>query len=176
MSYVIKDYRSKKPIRVREYTRNGKKGFELTVFIEKAKIASLVAVIVASSYVCTFFAGALTIPRVEAQVITETVKDTTLPPVLLRIEKAESHGNQYCNDDAISRNLCKASSKGTVLMKANKDGSVDIGIAQINNKAWGAQAVKLGYDLNTKEDNEAMMTWIYQNYGTDPWYSSSKNW
>ncbi len=178
-SYTIKDYRSKRPITVREYTRNGHKGVEFSfkVFVRKATIITLSAVIIASSYVCTYFAGSLNAPtRVEAQTVTQVVPDTTIPPVLKRIEMAESHGNQYCNDDAIARKLCKPAAKGTVLMRANTNKSVDVGEYQLNNNAWGAKAVSLGYDITTPKGNEAMALWIYQNVGTGPWYSSSNNW
>lgn len=100
----------------------------------------------------------------------------TMAPVLDRIAKAESHGSHYCTDDLIRTSMCKASSKGQVLLHANVKGSVDIGKYQINNEAWGAQATKLGLNLFDPADNEKMARWIYSNYGTEPWYSSKANW
>lgn len=180
-SYTIRDYRSKRPIQVRAHTRNGKKGFLITLqlFVRKATIVTLVAIIVASSYISTYLLGSLNAPiAVHAQVITKTVEvaDTTMPPVLKRIELAESGGSQFCDAKAIGRRFCKATAKGTVLMRANTNGSTDIGEFQINNYAYGAEAVSLGYDLNTEEGNESMARYIYAHQGTEPWYSSKANW
>jgi hypothetical protein len=72
--------------------------------------------------------------------------------------------------------MCSQSQNGLVLTRVNKNGSLDIGIAQINDKTWGAQATSLGYDLYTKEGNEAMAKFILSKYGTKPWYLSAKTW
>lgn len=179
MSYKILDYRSRKPITVRTHTRNGRLGFmvQIKFFVRQATIYSLIAIIVVSSYASTYFLGMLNAPIVaEAQVITQTVKDPTIPPVLLRINKAETHDNQFCSADAIARKYCHSYQKGEVLETTNTNGSVDIGEYAINNAAYGAQAMKLGYDIYTEQGNQDMATWIYQNVGTGPWYASEANW
>jgi hypothetical protein len=94
---------------------------------------------------------------------TVEVADSTIPPVLLRIMKCESDNHQY-------------GKTGQVLMKANTNGSVDVGVMQINVSIWGSKAKELGYDLTKESDNIAMGEWIYGNYGTEPWYLSAKCW
>lgn len=83
-------------------------------------------------------------------------------PILDRIMKCESKGSHYQN--------------GQVKVNVNKNGSVDIGIYQINLRAWGAKASAMGLDLTKEKDNEAMAKWIYENVGTGPWYSSENCW
>lgn len=84
-------------------------------------------------------------------------------PVLDRIAKCESSSHHNA-------------SSGMTLLHANSDGSVDIGLYQINNLAWGKKATQLGYDLFTEAGNRAMALYIYKNAGTEPWYSSAKCW
>ena len=83
-------------------------------------------------------------------------------PVMERIAKCESPTGHYKN--------------GQVVLLGNKNGSVDIGKYQINNKIWGVKAQELGYNLFIEKDNEAMAFWIYKNYGTDPWIFSKSCW
>lgn len=64
---------------------------------------------------------------------------------------------------------------GQVIFNANSNGSVDIGKYQINT-VWFKKATELGYDLTNEKDNEAFAMWIYDNHGTEPWYSSVKCW
>lgn len=85
-----------------------------------------------------------------------------LPPVLQRIIKAESGGHQF-------------GPSGQVLMRPNKNGTVDVGIAQINT-VWFKKAHELGLDLTKEEDNIKMAEFIYENYGTDAWNSSKARW
>lgn len=65
---------------------------------------------------------------------------------------------------------------GQVLMRANKNGTIDIGKWQINLTYWGKKATELGYDLTKETDNEKMATWIYENKGTSDWSASQKCW
>lgn len=101
--------------------------------------------------------GATANPIVKAEVI-----DGPIPPVLERIMNCESKGQQF-------------GKSGQVLMSPNVNGTVDLGIAQINT-VWFAKATELGYDLTKEEDNIKMATWIYENKGTGPWSSSAKCW
>jgi hypothetical protein len=146
-------------------------------------IYTLFGIIFVSSVTSAWFGGELyrvyhPVDVVEAQMITNTVKVpyTPVPPVMSRIKKAETHGDQYCNADAIANKFCTSYQKGEVLETTNTDRSVDIGEYAINNKAFGAQAVQLGYDIYTADGNEAMAMWIYENVGTGPWYSSKSRW
>jgi hypothetical protein len=66
--------------------------------------------------------------------------------------------------------------KGQVLVRGNKNGSVDVGRFQINVSIWGAKASSLGYDIFTEKGNTEMAYWIYANHGTEPWYLSAKCW
>ena len=97
-------------------------------------------------------------------------------PVLGRIAKAESRNSHFCTDDLIKHKMCRTAEKGQTLTSPNKNGTVDVGRYQINVDTWGAEATKLGYDIFNEKENEQMAYWIYRNYGTDPWYSSAKNW
>lgn len=92
-----------------------------------------------------------------------TVEIVAKAPVLDRIAQCESGNTQYAKN-------------GQVLLRANDNGSVDIGVMQINNAIWGAKATALGYNLFIEADNRAMAEYIYQNYGTSPWVLSSHCW
>jgi hypothetical protein len=105
------------------------------------------------------------VPVVKAEVLatsTPQAPHSDLPPVLQRIIKAESGGHQF-------------GPSGQVLVRANTNGTVDMGIAQINT-VWFKKAHELGLDLTKEEDNIKMAVWIYENKGTGPWESSRKNW
>jgi hypothetical protein len=52
----------------------------------------------------------------------------------------------------------------------------DIGLAQINLPIWGPQALKLGFDIYSYEGNLKMAKWIFDKYGSNPWYLSSHCW
>lgn len=52
----------------------------------------------------------------------------------------------------------------------------DIGLAQINLPSWGNKALELGYDIFTPEGNLGMAKWIYDTYGSAPWYLSKGCW
>ena len=102
-------------------------------------------------------------PIIETKTVQVTVIATSSTPVIDRIEKCESNNSQFDKN-------------GQVLMMANQNGSVDVGIMQINVRLWGAQASKLGYDLTKQVDNEAFGHWLYANYGTEPWVYSKPCW
>lgn len=84
-----------------------------------------------------------------------------IPPVMQRIAQCES-GNKHYN-------------KGQVILRSNKDGSVDIGKYQINS-IHSKEASRLGLDLTKEKDNEAYAMYLYENQGTEPWYASIKCW
>jgi hypothetical protein len=84
-------------------------------------------------------------------------------PVLLRIAKCESSNNHFDKN-------------GQVLMVGNKNGSVDIGKYQINNRVWGKKAKEMQLDLTLEKDNEAFAMYLYTTLGTVPWIWSQKCW
>ncbi len=84
-------------------------------------------------------------------------------PVLLRIAKCESSNNHFDKN-------------GQVLMVGNKNGSVDIGKYQINNRVWGKKAKEMNLDLTLEKDNEAFAMYLYTTLGTVPWIWSQKCW
>ena len=84
-----------------------------------------------------------------------------VPPVLKRIAKCESGDMHYKN--------------GQVIFNANSNGTVDRGRYQINS-VWDKKATELGLDLSKEKDNESMAMWIYENRGTEDWYSSKSCW
>jgi hypothetical protein len=71
--------------------------------------------------------------------------------------------------------MCARSEKGQVLLGENGK-TVDIGRYQINNYYWGSKATEMGLNLWDEEDNETMAKWIFKNYGSEPWDSSSVRW
>jgi hypothetical protein len=83
------------------------------------------------------------------------------PPVLQRIAQCESSGQQFTRD-------------GTVLR--GKRHPQDTGLFQINAVVWAKQAEALGYDIRTRDGNESMARYIFDNYGSVPWQSSAKCW
>lgn len=90
-------------------------------------------------------------------------------PVLDRIGDCESGNGKSGSRSQYDKN-------GQVIMHPNKDGSIDIGMYQINKYHWAAKAKVLNLDLTKEEDNRKMAGWIYLNVGTGPWASSSKCW
>jgi hypothetical protein len=101
------------------------------------------------------------VPQVVPQPHVIVVKDDTLPPVLQRISQCESSGQQFTRD-------------GTVLR--GKRHPQDTGLFQINAVVWAKQAEALGYDIRTRDGNESMARYIFDNYGSMPWQSSAKCW
>lgn len=110
--------------------------------------------------------------------IVEVEKELSAP-VLDRICKAESKGNQFCTAELVKAKMFKDCYEGRIgmpLMNVNTDGTVDWGYCQINDYHWGDEARKLGHDLMTLEGNVAMAEWIFLNHGTDAWNASKKGW
>jgi hypothetical protein len=84
-----------------------------------------------------------------------------LPEVLLKIAYCESSNQQFNKD-------------GTVLR--GKVNPLDRGRYQINLHWNGADAKKLGYDLNTWDGNTAYALVLFQRHGTRDWTWSAKCW
>lgn len=128
----------------------------------KCLIASLVIVISAWVFTAGIYVAKATIEptTVYGKEIIE-VPITVVPPVMERIAKCESNNQHYRN--------------GQVIFNSNKDGTVDIGLYQINS-IHSKNATKLGFDLTKEEDNKAYAMYLYANHGTELWYSSVKCW
>ncbi len=101
-------------------------------------------------------------PIVYAEKIVE-VESTKEAPVLTRIAKCES-GNKHIG------------SNGQVILNANTNGSVDVGVMQINERIWGKKATELGLNLWVEKDNRAFGKYLYDNFGTEPWVWSKACW
>src|SRR5579872_3734689 len=84
-----------------------------------------------------------------------------LPPILQKIAYCESGNRQFTASGAL------------VLGRVNPD---DWGRFQVNVKAHGAEAQKLGDDLRTWEGNTAFAIWLFQREGTAPWIYSRSCW
>lgn len=96
----------------------------------------------------------------DREVIKEVSREA---PVLARIAKCES-GNKHLGPN------------GQVIINANNNGSVDIGVMQINERIWGAEATKQGLNLWVEKDNRAFAEYLYANFGTEPWVWSKQCW
>lgn len=95
----------------------------------------------------------------------EVVKEINIKAkVLDRIAQCESGNKQF------------DPKTGQVILNANTNGSVDIGVMQINDHTWGLKAQAMGYNLTVEADNRAMADWIYQNRGTVDWEASRHCW
>ena len=99
-----------------------------------------------------------TIKEVEA---IKEVEVKTITPILKRIANCESPKGHYEN--------------GQVLLRANKNGSVDIGKYQINT-LWAKKATELGLNLMNEQENEQFAVWLYENRGTEDWVWSKPCW
>lgn len=122
--------------------------------------------------ICTFLAGATTGVFTAGKASTDPItvlahKEVIVEvkgksPVMDRIAKCESGGKHF-ND------------KGKVIYNYNTNGSIDVGKYQINTVHLPL-AGTLGLDINKEKDNEEMAYYLYENKGTEPWYSSKSCW
>jgi len=133
--------------------------FKSWVWVQTKRVMIITALI-GSGYTIAFIRAA------DAEVIykdREVIKEVQVmhAPVLDRIAKCESGGNHRKN--------------GQVIFNANTNGTVDIGLYQINS-IWSATATKMGLDLTKEEDNKKFAEYLYTTKGTEPWYSSKTCW
>ena len=91
----------------------------------------------------------------------EASKAPPVPRVLENIAWCESRNRHFDKNGKVLR--------GT-------ENFYDIGKYQINTQYWGIKAKKLGHDLFTEEGNEAMALYLFEEYGSKPWYHSSACW
>lgn len=86
--------------------------------------------------------------------VTREVKaEDTIPPILKKIAVCESNNKHFDKN-------------GQVLINKTQD----IGRYMINVPIWGKKATELGYNLAVEKDNEAFALFLFQNYGSEPWY------
>ena len=83
-------------------------------------------------------------------------------PVLDRIAKCESNNSHYDKN-------------GQVMLRGNRNGSVDVGRFQLNS-IWFSKATELGLDLTKEKDNEEFAIYLYKTFGTEPWVFSKSCW
>lgn len=136
--------------------------FRTVRFMGKTSIAIILGLAISGAYIGGQLANSNTITAVNTIAPLAIVTTQTIPPVLARIAKAESSSQQFAKD-------------GQVTIHVNKNGTYDIGQYQINS-IWNATATKMGYNLTLQKDNEAFALWLFDNYGSTPWNSSSANW
>lgn len=109
-----------------------------------------------------FIAGAYLNPMVTYATQEKIVTVDSESPVMDRIAKCESNGSHYAPS-------------GQVVYNANSNGTVDVGIFQINS-IWNKKATEMGLDLTKEEDNKAFGLYLYKNFGTEPWKYSAHCW
>jgi len=51
-----------------------------------------------------------------------------------------------------------------------------MGIYQINLGYWSKTAGRMELDLSKESDNRAFASWLYDEYGTQPWSASKHCW
>lgn len=134
--------------------------YNVAMFFRKLTIGCAVL----AGIVGTFYAGSFFLPTTVAkEVIKEVPAPREIPAVLVRIGKCESVTGH--------RDVT-----GQVAVVGNKNGSVDIGKYQINERLWGKKATELGLNLFDEKDNETMALWLYENRGTEDWVWSKSCW
>ena len=137
------------------------------------KIATGAATFVVAAYL---YGSGQFINTVYAENVTPIVAPKQVQAdIMLRIFDCES-GKRDENGRAIKGSRSHIDKNGQVLMRANTNGTIDIGIGQINEYYWGKVATKLGLNLTIEEDNIKMANWIYENYGVEPWKASRSCW
>lgn len=107
-------------------------------------------------------------PFVAVQPI-EPPNETTieLPYELKRICSCESTGSP--DNEPVQFNADGSVLKGRI-------NNLDTGMCQINLKYWGDTAQGMGFDLDTRNGNALMAIWIYDHYGSQPWFWSRQCW
>ena len=102
-------------------------------------------------------------PAVTVFMDREVIKEVDArAPVMDRIAKCESGGKH------LDKN-------GQVLMRPNTNGTVDVGVYQINSVHFST-ATAMGLDITKEADNRTFAYYLYKTQGTEPWYSSKHCW
>lgn len=146
----------------RNYTRSQYAWLKIKEITKKTITISAITVTAVWILVGGIHLGKQFAPTVFAE--KEVIKEVKAhAPVMDRILKCESGGTHV------------DPKTGQVLMRANKNGSIDIGKYQINS-VWFKKATELGLNLSIEKDNESMAYYLYENFGTEDWYSSKACW
>lgn len=87
-------------------------------------------------------------------------KIETFPPILQKICKAESGGKHFKKDGK------------TVQTNKNKNGTIDVGVCQINS-IHHKTAEKMGLDVYNEKDNKEFALYLFNTQGSVPWASSA---
>lgn len=146
---------------------DGRKYSKFQLWLYQAKHVtkrSIIALAVICLVMWGFVAGSKFVPSQVVFASKEVVKEVKgKAPVMDRIAKCESGSNHI------------DPKTGQVYMLANTNKSVDVGKYMINT-VWHKKAKELGFDITKEVDNEKMAYWIYENMGTEAWYSSKHCW
>jgi hypothetical protein len=125
---------------------------------------TLMAVFALGMLYGAFFTGRVTTSPVKVFADKEVIVQVkSKSPVMDRIAVCESGGHH----------IEKAT--GQVIMRSNTNKTVDVGKYQINS-VWFKKASELGLDITKEKDNEEFAYWLYENRGTNDWYSSKSCW
>lgn len=96
-------------------------------------------------------------------------------PILDRIAAAESHKSQTCTAQLVALKMCHSYEIGGVLRRVNSNGTYDTGYYQINSTHI-ADALALGYNIDTQEGNTAYAQYLFEHQGSEPWSASKAEW
>ena len=127
-------------------------------FLRKGMIMAFVAGLLFGAFKLGTTTNEITYAAPEKVLVEVPVKAA----VMDRIAMCESHNMHMKN--------------GQVILNANKNGSVDMGVFQINVSIWGKKAAELGFNLAVEKDNRAFVQYLYENFGTEPWVWSKGCW
>ena len=146
----------------KSYTKGQLRMLKIRRMIKRILTTSAVTVGVAWVAVGALHFGMAFAPKVYAE--KEVVKEVRVKaPIMDKIAKCES-GNTHLDPKT-----------GQVLMRGNTNKTVDIGRYQLNS-VWHKKATELGLDLTKDADNEKFAYWLFENRGTEDWYSSKSCW
>lgn len=137
---------------------------KIVKFLKKLAIVVAVIAFIVGGVYGIWKSGQLSTEAQVTYASVEVIKEVPVinSPVLDRIAKCESGNTQFDKN-------------GQVLMRSNKNGTVDVGTYQINS-TWFKKATDLGLDITKAADNRKMAEWIYTNRGTEDWYPSKACW
>jgi len=139
--------------------------------------------IIVSGAICVgawlFVLGGYFLPPKVIYADKEVIKEVkAISPVMKRIADCES-GKRDKHGRGVPNTANHYNQYGQVLIKpvmtGEYAGTYDIGYYQINSN-HNATAKKLGYNLAVEADNKAYGEYLYENVGTQPWYSSRTCW
>ncbi len=143
-------------------------------FTKQASLWGFVTALLSTGiYLYGYTAGASTITYKAAEVkhveVVREVEKERKASVMERIADCESGDNG-------KRGTAMHMKNGKLITNTNKDGSVDVGIYQINMKYWALKAMEMDLNLTKEADNIKFAYWLYDNHGTEPWVWSKSCW